>query len=637
MSQASAAELCTLLVRDIYGEVSSKVTSILLERGRLPLGQICQHTQLPSKTVKQTLVVLIQQHLVVHFTHIEGGSPVTYYECNWAQAYELLHAGRIIRVTEERFGSDGALIASNMLQLGHARVSDFLAAYGISTKKARKARDAESTAAIEADAPITSVETLKEVMMNMLKERFLVEVKQHHMQSKTDVENNVRAELVQKLRKNHTSELKLMKEVNSLVKAKLKEMEIGDVSEKSGLKRKAASAGGRAKKRKKVSIYDEEEEELDWEIDENLVLRINHEKFRVIFRNQELVSLAEQRLGKATAQVYGEFLKRIEPKIFRCRDNVGEEEETDDDDKPQKTIKLSCLELSRNFNRDINLEGSIALPPKEVKAKARKRSYEDSDDDMTIRNGSSKPNGKSRHGSNESDGESEEEDEWAEEDGDMDPDAAEKRKRMTLIKQHLMLLAEDSYRFLTNEGNRGMGEWSVNYKELGKTMRNLELEKIVEERFESTGTRLLRIIKDKGKLDEKQIANIALLKQNQIRAVLSGLHECGHIELQEVPKALPPQATRCYFLWFFDEQRANSLLLSDVYKAMSRNIQRAMVEKEKRKHLIEKSERSDVKANYEEYMTKNEKRELEIWRSREERLLAQLMRLDRIVMILRDY
>jgi hypothetical protein len=45
--------------------------------------------------------------------------------------------------------------------------------------------------------------------------------------------------------------------------------------------------------------------------------------------------LAEQRLGKATAQVYGEFLKRIEPKIFRCRDNVGEEEETDDD-KPQK-------------------------------------------------------------------------------------------------------------------------------------------------------------------------------------------------------------------------------------------------------------------------------------------------------------
>ncbi|KAF8242287.1 hypothetical protein K440DRAFT_664871 [Wilcoxina mikolae CBS 423.85] len=599
--------------------------------------QICHHTQLPQKTVKQTLVVLIQQHLVVHFSHIEGGNNVCYYECNWTQAYELLHAGRIIRTVEEIFGTDGALIASNMLQLGHARVSDFLAAYGISTKKAKKARETEGPT-IEADAPISSVETLKEVMMNMLRDRYLVEVKQHHVQSKTDVENVLRADLIQKLRKNFTSELKLMKEVNVQLRAKLKEMEIGDTAVNNGLKRKAAPPGGRAKKRKKVSIYDDEEEEVEWEIDENLVLRINHDKFLVVFRNAELVSLAEQRVGKVSAQVYGEFLKRIEPKIFRCRNNVGEDEDTIDDEAPQKNIKLSCLELSRNFNPDIDLEGSIALPPKEVKSKPRKRSYSDSDDDGRRRNGSSKPNGKHHHDSDEEDEESDEVDEWAENnDEDMDPEAVKRKNRMKLIKQHLMLLAEDSFRFLQSEGNRGMGEWSVNYKELGKTMRSIELERVVEERFESVGTRLLRIIKDKGKLDEKQIANIALLKQNQIRAVLSGMQECGHLELQEVPRSIPPQVNRTYFLWYFDEQRANALLLSDVYKAMSRNMQRTMVEKQKRKHLIEKSERSDVKANYEEYMTKNEKRELEIWRTREERLLVQLMRLDRIVMILRDF
>ena len=96
------------------------------------------------------------------------------------------------------------------------------------------------------------------------------------------------------------------------------------------------------------------------------------------------------------------------------------------------------------------------------------------------------------------------EDDW-DEDTDMDPEAKKRKKRMGMIKQHLQLLAEDSYNFLRSEGNRGMGEWSVNYKELGKTMRTLELEKIVEERFESTGTRLLRIIRDKGKLDEKQV------------------------------------------------------------------------------------------------------------------------------------
>lgn len=260
-------------------------------------------------------------------------------------------------------------------------------------------------------------------------------------------------------------------------------------------------------------------------VQENLALRINHDKFLVLFRNAELVSLAEQRVGKASAQVYREFLKRIEPKIFRCRNNAGEDEDTIDDEAPQKSklsrclvwnslgeltrysdIKLSCLELSRNFDPDIDLEGSIALPPKETKAKPRKRSYEDSDDEMSRRNGDGKMNGKRYHDSDdEGDEESDEIDEWAENDEDMDSEAKSRKNRMKLIKQHLMLLAEDSFRFLTSEGNRGMGEWSVNYKELGKTMRSIELERIVEERFESIGTRLLRIIKDKGKLDEKQV------------------------------------------------------------------------------------------------------------------------------------
>lgn len=50
-----------------------------------------------------------------------------------------------------------------------------------------------------------------------------------------------------------------------------------------------------------------------------------------------------------------------------------------------------------------------------------------------------------------------------------------------------------------------MGEWSVNYKELGKLMKQIEVEKVVEERFGSMGTRLLRIIKEKGRIDEKQV------------------------------------------------------------------------------------------------------------------------------------
>lgn len=233
------------------------------------------------------------------------------------------------------------------------------------------------------------------------------------------------------------------------------------------------------------------------------------------------MSLAEQRLGKVTALVYAQFLGKIEPKILRCKDNDGDETGEDDGQLVKSMlfihrtyilarsdftieIKLSCLELSKSFSKEIKLEGSIVTPPKESKLKARKRSLHDSDSDTSCRNGSLNPNGKSLHGSDESE-EDDDEDEWADADADMDLEAINKRNLTQLLKQHLQLLEEDSFKFLTGESNRGMGEWSVDYKELGKRMRGIELEKIVEERFESTGTRLLRIIKDKGKMDEKQV------------------------------------------------------------------------------------------------------------------------------------
>lgn len=92
-----------------------------------------------------------------------------------------------------------------------------------------------------------------------------------------------------------------------------------------------------------------------------------------------------------------------------------------------------------------------------------------------------------------------------------------------------------------------------------------------------------------------------------------------------------------FFLWFYDPDRASNALIADIYKAMSRCIQRTDTEREKRKSLLEKWERTDVQANQEEYLSTSEKRELEIWMQREEKLLAQLMRLDRTVMIMRDF
>lgn len=122
--------------------------------------------------------------------------------------------------------------------------------------------------AIEDELSITSVDILKSVMADMMKERFLVQVQEHHMNIRTDTRNTLRAQLTSQLRKSQLSENKLGKEVDRQMKIKIQELADGDTSQNAGMKRKAAPASKpKSKKRQKVSIYDLiDQEEEEWEI-----------------------------------------------------------------------------------------------------------------------------------------------------------------------------------------------------------------------------------------------------------------------------------------------------------------------------------------------------------------------------------
>lgn len=90
------------------------------------------------------------------------------------------------------------------------------------------------------------------------------------MHPKTDIINTMRAQLTTQLRSTggFSIETKLAKEVEKQMVAKLAEMADGDTAEHAGMKRKEApTLKARSKKRQKVSVYDEEQEEDEWEID----------------------------------------------------------------------------------------------------------------------------------------------------------------------------------------------------------------------------------------------------------------------------------------------------------------------------------------------------------------------------------
>ena len=107
------------------------------------------HTGLSLRQVQHGLSVLVQQQLVFWYTSAEDS---TVYEANTAVAYNLIRAGKYVQVAEEQLGNFAAVIISNLLLLGHARVGDLLQAYGLD-----RTEGADDPAAIAPHPSIKSI------------------------------------------------------------------------------------------------------------------------------------------------------------------------------------------------------------------------------------------------------------------------------------------------------------------------------------------------------------------------------------------------------------------------------------------------------------------------------------------------
>lgn len=390
-----------------------------------------------------------------------------------------------------------------------------------------------------------------------------------------------------------------------------------------------------------------------------MVIRINHEKFAVLFRNQRLIALAERSISKTASQVYGSLLKCIEDEILRCRENLEFVPGGEEIDVIAPTA--STRAVLRDLDPQVPLEGAVAVkPPSEIDWKAlrrinnnKRKSSSDSEEATAVGDASSDEdeeeddddlNGVDEHGNitgvdhdRTSDGI---DNDFAGppqvEDG-TDLPQAPNRTRFHLLEQHLHLLFEEPYHFTARQHTSGLLTWSVPYRRLATTLRHREISSLILSRFGAPALRILHILQAKGKLDEKRLSEIALLSTKDLRQHLARLNSAGFLELQEVPRDTQRQPSRTMYLWFYDPDRIRKLLLEDTYKAMARCLQRIRVEREKVRGLLEKAERSDVRGHEKEYLEEGEREALRVWRGAEGLLLGEVGRLDDLVMVLRDF
>lgn len=330
-------------------------------------------------------------------------------------------------------------------------------------------------------------------------------------------------------------------------------------------------------------------------------MRVNYEKLDVAFRNRRLVELSEQGTSAATAQIYETLLRRIEYQTPRCRDQPEIPREGEEGE--QYSVAIPLHALVEEIDPDLDLASSIGpMDPSQASNRRGKRPLDE--------NGGP--------------------------DGDT-TEAAGGRSRAYEVDQHLALLAQPPYNFSSRRTTTGIITWTVEFRHLARKLRHLELERMIEARYGDVALRVARVLHTKGKLDEKRLQEISLLPPKDLRQVLASMQSGGFVDLQEVPRDAQRQPSKTIYLWFYDPDRVSRNTVQDIYKAMSRCLQRIKVERDRLKEFLEKCERSDVKGNEERYLSEAELQTLQQWRDKEALLLGEVARLDDMVAVLRDY
>ncbi|KAH8820500.1 DNA directed RNA polymerase-like protein III subunit Rpc82 [Xylogone sp. PMI_703] len=678
MSQSKyAGELCTLLVDEAYGELTSRIFAVLLRRGRLSIPMLVQYSRLSTRQLRHGLAVLIQQNLVYH--HFDEDVNATYYEANQSAAYNLVRLGKILEIVASRYGTEAEDVMQNILRLGHVKISDLADAYISVEEHVNGNNEHNGTNGSNSDAhrngssgtPIKSAAQLDSVLYELLEAGFIEPVVPNLFMSPSDIYSKVEREVLQLHFGGSTKGVKQKDELKRKVQDRLQALITeGKNWRPAGNKRApnfdSNGVNGNTKRRRLSNgaeptnghhIYEDHGVRLD----RSLILRVNYEKFAVALRNQRLAELVSDRIGEATSYVYAELLRLLEERIPRCKRNPDFDDMSEAPDGPT----ITTMELAVAISNTIDIGSGIGKAAEDMIDKdrfektlngKRKRNYLEaeaesgasSDEDET-EDDHADQNGHENGVGNDSDTQTDDPSAKAQtskssrrgkvtfQDRPGGGTAQDRQNKVMQLRNHLMLLAGDSHRFIRKCGSRGEGEWTVDFEPLVDYLKETELDTILLECFGRTGHRLARILRKLGKLDEKHFPTLALMKQKDVRTKLVEMQMAGVVDVQEVPRDNNRTPARTIFLWYFDTDRVYSIMLERIYKTMSRLFQRIQVERCRSDQIQALAERTDVRGHEEGTLSDVQLKELRKLRAKEELLLAQVGRLDELVGIFQDY
>ncbi|KAI0884501.1 RNA polymerase III subunit RPC82-domain-containing protein [Annulohypoxylon maeteangense] len=668
----NVAELCVLLISELYGQLPSRIFADLLARGRSTVAQLAQHTFINQRQVRHGVAVLIQLNLIFHLTDQDTG--ITHYEANHHAAYNLVRMGKILDMVRTKYGHHAHYLVHEVLIQGHAKISDLIEAFknkqdarngavngtlqnghnhvngnGNSNSNgngiANGSEDVKSGDSSE-DTDDLVYGTLAQLIATGILEPVMPTMYQSPQDLRSSVEQAYLADFPTGIRgskqtaefeKSVRERLKDIQKKNTYLKRRLEdEIALGPTT-----KRRKLTNGGMSNS----NVGDGARNIVAQQFD--TALRVNYDKCTVELRNLKLERYVDDLVGDTTAKVYATLLAVLGKKVSRCQ--IDRSLEIEDDNDVTAEPRVTTQEVFEQLNPSIDLstgigklhgEGTIDIKyaekirryPPQLKGSTLKETLEEDEeiigsDDEDYDHSGEAADHFGLHGQNGTNGVEVQEDDGV-------PVGS---RRLHEMRQHLLILAESSQGFVRHCGENEFGEWTVDFEPLIQHLKFLELDTIIENRFGRQGLRLTRILREKGKIDDKTLPGLALMKKPDVHVKMAEMEMAGFLDVQEVPRDNNRAAARTIFFWFFDLDRTLQRILDNTYKSMVRCFQRLEVERQKKKSVLEMAERKDVQGIEEDRLRGDVYNDYIRLLDIEKKLLGQVAKLDDIVSVLRDF
>ncbi|ROW10665.1 hypothetical protein VPNG_05139 [Cytospora leucostoma] len=648
------AELCALLVDDVYGELPSRIFACLLNKGRATIPQLIHNTALTPRQLRHGLVVLLQNNLLYY--NIEAGHAV--YTANIDAAYNIIRIGKILDMIGTIHGEEEKEVMQNLLSMGHAKVGDLRDAYQAKFKAARlvpaangdaQHEDEESTGSKKNSKTglfVNSLAQLDDVLCRLIQAELVAMVADDLFRSPEDRYKSVEEEIIKTFFSGGVRGSKGKEEYDSKMSKRLREMRDEPLSLKRTLHAKISIS-----KRRKVSgwsyVNGTDAAESDLVLERDVVLRINYEKCTVELRNQQLAHVVSELYGETTGEVYAVLLQQLSKKISRCQANPQID---DDDDDAAQALRVSTNEIFDNLDPSLDVSSGVG------KVGAKMTDRKSANRILDVPPATKKPLIEEAEVADEASSDEEEAeeanghavDEDDDEGVDVNPttngvngakvkfnDAGPaKLTRKEHFRQHLLLLCEDQHHFLRH---CAMEQWTVDFEPLMRSLQEMELDTVIERTVGQTGLRLVRILRKVGKMDEKTLPNLALMSKGDVQRLMLKMQMSGYVDMQEVPRDNNRTASRTLFLYWTDTRRCLDRLIDSTYKAMLRCLQRLVVERQMEQEVLDTVKRDDVRGREKEVMEGRFYNRFVRVSEVQEKLLAHAMRLDNLVGTLKDF